>query len=135
MGTTTYGGDLPSGPRSFDLGLPLAETKFSGFDDHIYNNIAQKNEEVYSYLWDWMADAVQNTARKPETSVVLKSSAQGTGKGTFIQIFGKLFGSHFLQIDSPHHLTGRFNTHLMNNLILFADEAFWAGVQGLRGGP
>ena len=120
-------------PKEFDLGLPLAETKFSGFDDHIYNNIAQKNEEVYSYLWDWMADAVQNTARKPETSVVLKSSAQGTGKGTFIQIFGKLFGSHFLQIDSPHHLTGRFNTHLMNNLILFADEAFWAGDKASEG--
>ena len=80
-----------------------------------------------------MADAVQNPARKPETSVVLKSRAQGTGKGTFIQVFGKLFGSHFLQIDSPNFLTGRFNTHLMNNLILFADEAFWAGDKASEG--
>ena len=35
-------------PKEFDLGLSLSETKFSGFYEHIYNNIAQKNEEVYS---------------------------------------------------------------------------------------
>ena len=67
---------------------------------------------------------MQDPTEKIGTSIVLRSDTQGTGKGTFINIFGELFGKHFLTISSPRHLVGHFNTHLIDNLILFADEAF-----------
>ena len=38
-----------------------------------------------------------------------------------------LAGAHGLHISSPEHITGRFNSHLQNCILLFADEAFWAG--------
>jgi len=41
--------------------------------------------------------------------------------------FGRLFGRHFLQISNPSHLVGNFNAHLRDVVVLFADEAFYAG--------
>ena len=58
---------------------------------------------------------------------MLRSDAQGTGKGVLVQTLGKLFKSHFLHVSSPRHILGNFNKHLMDCLVLFADEAFWAG--------
>ncbi|WP_163371940.1 primase-helicase family protein [Endozoicomonas acroporae] len=52
---------------------------------------------------------------------------QGNGKGVFAEYFGKLFGSHFQHVSNPEHLVGRFNGNLSSFLLVFADEAFWAG--------
>ena len=38
-----------------------------------------------------------------------------------------MFGQHYLQIANTKHLTGNFNAHLQDAVVLFADEAFWAG--------
>jgi phage/plasmid-associated DNA primase len=73
-----------------------------------------------------MADAVQNRKKRSGVSIALRGG-QGTGKGSFITIFGRLFGQHFLQISDPRHLVGNFNAHLKDCLVLFADEAFYAG--------
>ena len=35
-----------------------------------------------------------------------------------------MFGRHFLHVSDPCQLTGRFNLHLQNAVIVFADEAF-----------
>jgi hypothetical protein len=42
-------------------------------------------------------------------------------------LFGELFGRHFLHVTNPRHVIGQFNSHLKDCLILFADEAFFAG--------
>lgn len=94
--------------------------------DHIKNAIAGNNDEIYNYILDWMSDAVQNIPKLPEVSIVLRGGS-GAGKGTMISIFGKLFGQHFLHISNARHIVGHFNSHLKDCLILFADEAFYAG--------
>src|SRR5208283_730377 len=38
-----------------------------------------------------------------------------------------LFGQHGFKISNAEHLTGRFNGHLQDCVVLYADEAFWAG--------
>ena len=43
------------------------------------------------------------------------------------QVFGSLWGRHFLHISSAKHLVGQFNAHLRDCCFLFADEAFFAG--------
>jgi phage/plasmid-associated DNA primase len=50
-----------------------------------------------------------------------------TGKGTFLRALKHLFGQHGLQITNPSHLTGRFNKHLRDCSLLFADEAIVPG--------
>lgn len=39
----------------------------------------------------------------------------------------ELAGASGLHIANPSQLVGRFNSHLQNCILLFADEAFWAG--------
>lgn len=93
---------------------------------HIRENVCDGNEGYYSYLMGWMANAVQNPASPGHTAVVLRG-AQGTGKGFFVKAFGSLFGRHFLQVSNPKHLVGAFNAHLRDCVVLFGDEAFYAG--------
>ncbi len=88
--------------------------------------ICSGKEELYKYVMAWCADAVQNPAERPGVVLVLKGG-QGFGKGTLAREFGELFGAHFLHLHHAEHLTGRFNAHLANTLLLFADECFWAG--------
>ena len=44
-----------------------------------------------------------------------------------------MFGKHYLHVTNPRHLTGNFNAHLIDCLLLFADEAFWAGDKSAEG--
>ena len=96
------------------------------FIAHIYNNIARCDDEIFDYVINWLADAVQNPAERPGTSLVLRGK-QGTGKGIMASGFGSLFGAHFRHVQHARHLIGHFNSHLKDTLIIFADEAFWAG--------
>jgi hypothetical protein len=52
---------------------------------------------------------------------------KGVGKGTLGRLLADICGRHGLPIASPQLLTGRFNLHLRDCILLFADEAFWAG--------
>jgi len=100
---------------------------FSWFYDHIHQNIANGDDFTAAYVIGWMADLVQYPRKRLGVSLVLRSDAQGTGKGLFAKIFGHLFGNHYLHITNTRHMTGHFNAHLINCVLLFADEAFWAG--------
>lgn len=94
--------------------------------EHVLKNICSSNKEYYDYLIGWMARAVQQPDSPGQTAIVLRGK-QGTGKGFFVKTFGHLFGRHFLQIADPKHLVGSFNAHLRDTVVLFADEAFYAG--------
>ncbi len=96
--------------------------KWNKFRDHINNVLAASDEELGSYIIHWMADAIQNPTDRPGVALVLKGK-QGTGKGIFARGFGYLFGNHFLHLFHGSHLTGHFNSHLKDKLMIFADEA------------
>jgi phage/plasmid-associated DNA primase len=51
----------------------------------------------------------------------------GTGKGVFVRAFMGLFGHHAVHLDKVEQLVGTFNAALSGKIIVFADEAFWAG--------
>ena len=94
--------------------------------EHLHSNICGGRDDHYEYLLSWMARVVQNPAEAGEISIVLRGG-MGAGKGTAVQGFGRLFGRHFLHINSARHLVGQFNAHLRDCVLLFADEAFFAG--------
>nr|WP_281414725.1 primase-helicase family protein [Plastoroseomonas arctica] len=52
---------------------------------------------------------------------------EGTGKGTLAKALMRLVGYHGLAVYNSKHLVGNFNAHLRDTILLFADEAFFAG--------
>lgn len=79
-----------------------------------------------------MADAIQNPGRRPGVALVIRGT-QGVGKGVFVNEFARLFGPHAIQVTQSSHLVGNFNAHLRDKLLVFADEAFWAGDKRAEG--
>lgn len=104
-------------PEEGDCSLILA---------HIRDNICGANDEAYKYMLGWLARLVQYPEKMGEVAVILRSG-KGTGKSFFADIIGSMFGEHYTTISNSDHLTGRFNAHLQRCVLLFADEAFFAG--------
>lgn len=96
------------------------------FLDHIRNIVCGGNEEHYNWFVGWLANTVQNPAQQGESAIILQGK-QGCGKSIVPELFGKLLGRHYLPINRPEHLVGNFNAHLRDCVLLFADEAFFAG--------
>lgn len=100
---------------------------------HIRDNICAGDADHYTYLLGWLASRIQRRKKPAGVSVVLKSETEGTGKGFFVHAIGHLFGRHYKHITNAEHLIGRFNSHLQDCQLLFADEAFFAGVKSHNG--
>lgn len=117
-------------PDSYNLWKGFACEAIPGdcglFLDHIRNNICGGDATNYNYLIGWMARAVQKPDCPGEVAVVLRGR-MGTGKGVFVKGFGSLWGRHYMQVSDPKHLVGSFNAHLRDCVVLFGDEAFYAG--------
>jgi hypothetical protein len=93
---------------------------------HIRSIICDSNEEHFSYLMGLMARMVQFPGQQGEVAVVMKGK-EGCGKGTLARALLKIMGQHGLAISNAKHLIGNFNGHLRDAVMLFADEAFFAG--------
>ena len=96
--------------------------------EHLRNNICNGNAEHFQYLIGWMAFAVQHPDVVPEVAVVLLGG-RGTGKNVAVNGLGSLMKEHYVPLSNPRHVTGNFNAHLRDAVLLFLDEAFWAGDQ------
>lgn len=99
---------------------------------HLKDNICARNEELYRYVRAWMANVVQTPGNRPGVAIVLRGK-QGTGKGVFAKGLGRLFAPHFAHITNSQQLVGRFNALLKKAVLVFADEAFWAGDKQAEG--
>ena len=110
-------------------GVSLKHSGVGSWDllkEHILDNICHGIKADYEYILNWMARGVQKLDKQGEVAIVLRGK-RGNGKGTFASAYGKIFGQHFLHVSQARHVTGNFNSHLRDCLVLFADEAFWAG--------
>lgn len=94
--------------------------------NHIAKVLANHDIVSLEYIIKWAAWKLQHPGEPTEAALVFKG-AKGAGKGTFARVLRQLFGQHGLQIFNSKHLVGSFNGHLRNCLLLYADEAFWAG--------
>lgn len=104
----------------------LPGDKHMSFLYHLRDNVCSGSREDYNYLVGWMARTFQNLDGPGEVAVVLRGK-RGTGKSFFAKHLGKLLGRHFLQVADSKHLVGSFNAHLRDTVLLFGDEAFFAG--------
>lgn len=102
------------------------------FLSHLRDNVCAGNADHYDWLIGWMANAVQHPDRPAWSAVVLKGK-RGVGKSFAAEQFGLMFGRHFLAVNSIRLVTGNFNAHLQDVVVLFADEAVNSGDDTGRG--
>jgi hypothetical protein len=111
--------------RGFSCGSLPGENHLP-FLAHIRDNVCSGNPELYQFVVNWMARTVQHPDSPGEVAIVMRGK-RGTGKSFFAREFGRLWGRHFLQVSDSKHLVGSFNAHLRDTVVLFGDEAFFAG--------
>jgi hypothetical protein len=132
--TFSPGEEIPDHYNLFrGFGCEPKEGDWSLFKSHLFDVICGGNQEVYFYLLAWMAQLFQNPGgERPGTSIVLRGK-RGSGKGCFVSTLGKIVGPHFLPVISGSHVTGRFNLHMKDALLVYADEAVWGGDKAAEG--
>ena len=107
------------------------------FREFIQEVIASGNNLQARYILAWMARIIQDPGSrrpggKPGVAIVMRGM-QGVGKGTLAHTFGSLFGRHYLQLAHSQQVTGRFNSHMKDSLLVFVDEGFWGGDKQAEG--
>lgn len=96
------------------------------FLEHLHDVICAGNTANFEYLLNLNALTIQEPGTPSEVATVLRGEP-GTGKGTYIRALGRIFGRHFTHLDKVEQLAGTFNAALSGKVIVFADEAFFAG--------
>ena len=126
---------VPSGYINLWRGFAVEPCKgqWSLFDDHLHDIVCSGNEEYYVWLIDWLAHLIQHPDKKPGSAVVLKSAAKGTGKSMIYQFLSRILGVHAMSVAQAGHVVGNFNGHLLRNILLGVEEAFWAGNKSAEG--
>ena len=93
---------------------------------HLFEVICSQNRKNYSYLLRFLAHMIQKPEEKPGVMIVLLGR-QGTGKGAFFQMLGRIWRYSVLQVTDVERVTGRFNAALGQNYVVVMDEALFAG--------
>lgn len=96
------------------------------YRDHLFEDVCGRDERIFWWMIGWMAHRVQRPWEVPESAVVLIGE-RGDGKSSVFKILGRLFGRHYMTITNPRQLMGNFNAHLMDKVLVLADEAVWGG--------
>lgn len=94
--------------------------------EHLLHIGSNGDPETFEFLLDWFAYLFRYPHRPAGTAIVWRGR-QGSGKGTIPRAIGRILGQHFLPISNVKHLVGNFNAHLRDALLVFSDEAVWAG--------
>ena len=100
--------------------------------DFVTEVIANGDADHANYIIAWCAQMIQEPMSKVGVALVLRGR-KGTGKTKFGELLGGLCKPHHKIVARSEHVTGNFNRHLEDTLLLQADEAFWAGAKGSEG--
>jgi len=110
-----------------------AKERCSLYLDHINNRICgnyqgEQREQLYNYIIKWMASCIsRHLDDRVTTALVLQSNLEGSGKGSFVQLFGQLFGSYYFHLTEGSRLNNQFNMLMKDRLLCFVDESLFAG--------
>jgi phage/plasmid-associated DNA primase len=99
---------------------------------HVKDNLCSGNADHARYLISWAADMLQDPGKKKGVALVLRGK-KGTGKSIFVEALASLLGHHAFKGSQTKHLTGNFNRHLADKLLVVAEESVWSGDRGSEG--
>ena len=102
------------------------EGNISPFLDFTHDIVCNGDQKLFEYVMAWLANIVRCPGDKPGTALVLRGD-QGIGKGFFASCLGAVLGDHYVEVNDPVYLVGRFNHHLRDKLVVYADEGSFSG--------
>lgn len=120
--------DAPNGCFNSWQGFAVEpkEGDCSLFLSHVLNIICEGDVNLNNWVLDWLADMMQDAGNPKGCALVMKGE-EGAGKGFLANLMGDLLASNYLHLTDEKHLTGNFNSHMANSVLLFADEITWGG--------
>lgn len=122
-------GQVPKGAYNLWRGFEVVAkpgNMHHSFLEHIMSNICNNNRQYLNYLIGWLARMYQFPDKIGETAIVLRGKS-GTGKSFLAEHLGHLLGRHYFFANDSQQMVGQFNAQLRDCVLLFADEAFYAG--------
>lgn len=88
--------------------------------------------DVFKWLWNWLAHMMQRPGEKPGTALVLNGRG-GCGKSTFGEMLHAMCAPFSVLASDPEHVVGKFNSHMATAILLVSDEALFAGDPKISG--
>jgi len=104
----------------------------SMFWEHVRNVLCRGIEDHFDYFKKWLAHMIQHPGELPEVCIVIRGP-QGAGKSIIVDQIGRLVGQHYVPLSRMEHITGKFNAHLKDALLIYANEAIWGGDKSAEG--
>ena len=102
------------------------------FIEFVTNVIASGDDEHAEYILGWVAQMIQKPQSKVGVGITLRGK-KGSGKSFFGELIGGLCKPHHRIVSKADHVTGKFNRHLEDTLLLQCDEAYWARNKAAEG--
>ncbi|WP_153448681.1 primase-helicase family protein [Vibrio algicola] len=98
------------------------------FFEHVHDNICNSDYEAFKQFVAWMANIIQDPAKRPQFAPVLRSAEKGTGKSTVMEILCQVVGvQQSMMTSDAEHIWGRFVAGLINKLLVVGEEISWGG--------
>ena len=121
--------NLLSGDEQFERGRDGIEKYLHHIDTVICGNYSgQKHHDLNNYILCWLSKLMTTHGKDRVKVAPVLMGRQGCGKGTMVNPIGEIFGKrHYLPILDSDRLTGNFNIHLMDKLLVYVNEAIFAG--------
>jgi hypothetical protein len=98
---------------------------------HLWAIVCRHDRAVWKYLIRWLAHCVQHPGTTPGVCVVLRSTAEGSGKSILGAWMKIIFGRHAMEMASAQHLVGDFNGHLESLSFIALNEGAFPGDHAL----
>jgi hypothetical protein len=98
------------------------------FLEHLRHVVCGNDPECYEYTMNLLARTVQRPGEPGQVAMIMRGR-QGAGKGVIIEDgIGPIVGRpHYAHIVKSEQVIGRFNKAISGKVVVFLDEAFWAG--------
>lgn len=106
--------------------VQMAAGEAEQFKHHLKEFVCGGDQATFDWVMGWLAHSVQKVHETPTTALVL-SGPQGSGKNVIVKLLFEVFGRYTMMCTQSSQLVGNFNSHLMDKLFVFANEAFFAG--------
>jgi len=99
---------------------------WSLIESFLFEVISDRDSAKYDYLLNFLAHAVQKPEEKPGVMLFFHGG-QGTGKGTLLELLGKIWPYTTLFVQDVKEVVGDFNGGVERNYFILMDEALFAG--------
>jgi hypothetical protein len=107
--------------------------KAKRFVEHLHDNITDSDQALFVQTIAWLADVLQYPARRPQVALVLRGEEKGTGKSTVADIMESILGKYYFKTSAADQIFGRFNSQLLNKLLIVGEEFMWGGNRDISG--